>query len=94
MKRFKKPKTGTVTLSSKDIQKMKMEITESAVGTASLLYLTSMVDEFKMDYEDVKKVFVRATRYARYLDEHLATMKDLANSLEKDTGIKINWRHL
>ena len=92
MKRFKQPKQGTVTLSAKDLKALKMDITENAVGTASLLYLTSMKDEFGWGYEEIKRVFLRATRYAKYLDDHVATMKDLANTLEKDTGVKVKWR--
>ena len=92
MKRVKKPKQKTITISEKDLAKIKAEITDVAVGTASLLYLTAMKDEFGYGIEETEKVFVRAERYAKYLDNHLATMEDLANTLEKDTGIKIIWR--
>jgi hypothetical protein len=51
-----------------------------------------MKDEFGYEFEEVERVFVRATRYARYIEEHVASMKDLAKTLEKDTGIKIKWR--
>ena len=93
VKRVKKPKQGTVTLSAKDLRQLKEEVTEKAVGTASLLYLVSMKDEFGWGFDECEKVFLRATRYAKYLDNHLAKMKDLADSLEKDTGIKVKyWR--
>lgn len=92
MKRVKKPKPNKVTLTAKEIVKLKQEITDIAIGTSSLLYLTAMKDEFGFGYEEVKRVFVRAERYAKYLDGHMATMDDLAKTLEKDTGIKIKWR--
>lgn len=92
MKRSKKPKGGTVTLTVKDINKIKKDVTDTAVGTASLLYMVAMKDEFGFGFDEVAKVFVRATRYSRYIDDHVATMKDLADTLEKDTGIKIKWR--
>ena len=92
MKRVKKPKPNKVTLTAKEIVKLKQEITDIAIGTSSLLYLTAMKDEFGFGYEEVKRVFVRAERYAKYLDGHMATMEDLAKTLEKDTGIKIKWR--
>lgn len=92
MKRVKKPKPNKVTLTAKEIAKLKQEVTEEAVGTASLLYMTAMKDEFGYEFEEVERVFVRATRYARYIEEHVASMKDLAKTLEKDTGIKIKWR--
>lgn len=92
MKRFKKPKQGTVTLSVKDLERIKTEATDEAVGTASLLYLVSIKDEFGFGLDEMEKVFIRATRYARYIDEHVASMKDLAKDLEKATGVKIKWR--
>lgn len=92
MKRVKKPKQKKIQLSAKDIKQIKNEVTEIAIGTSALLYLTAMKDEFGFGIEETEKVFVRAERYAKYLDNHLATMEDLANTLEKDTGIKIIWR--
>ena len=92
MKRFKKPKTEKVTLTARDINAIKRDVTETAVGTASLLYMVAFKDEFGMGLEELKKVYVRATRYARYLDDHVVAMKNLADDLEKDTGIKIKWR--
>lgn len=92
MKRFKKPKNKTVTLNAKTLQKIKNEVTDEAVCKATLLYLVSMKDEFNYGYEEVERVFIRANRYAEYIDDKVATMKTLAESLEKNTGIKIEWR--
>lgn len=92
MKRFKKPKTGTITLSVSDIKKIKKEVTEEAVGTSTLLYLEAAKDELGLDFDKVRDVFVRASRYARHMDDHVITMTDLAKDLEKDTGIRIKWR--
>lgn len=92
MKRVKKPKTQKIPMTAKELDAIRKEVTEEAVGTASLLYMTAMKDEFGYEFEEVERVFVRATRYARYIEEHVASMKDLAKTLEKDTGIKIKWR--
>ena len=92
MKRFKKPKTGSITVSGKELLKIKQEITDTAVGTASLLYMVAAKDEFGFTFEDIEKLFVRATRYAEYIDDHVISMKNLADDLEKETGIKIKWR--
>lgn len=92
MKRVKKPKPNKITMTEKELQKLTEKVNEEAVGTASLLYMTAMKDEFGYEFEEVERVFVRATRYARYIEEHVASMKDLAKTLEKDTGIKIKWR--
>lgn len=92
MKRFKKPKQEKVTLTQKDIYEIKKDVTETAVGTASLLYMVSCKDEFGFGYDEIEKLFMRATRYARYLDDHAVEMKDLAKDLEKNTGIKVRWK--
>ena len=92
MKRFKKPKNGTVTLSNKDLLRIKKEVTDTATGTITLLYLLAMKDELGLDYDDLEKVFIRATRYSGYIDEKLTDLRTVAKILEKDTGIKINWR--
>lgn len=92
MKRFKQPKPNRVSLSDKDLRKMKEEITDYAVGTASLLYMEAIRDEFGFGMDDIEKVFIRASRYAKYIDEHVVSMKTLADDLEKNTGIRIKWR--
>ena len=92
MKRVKKPKSQKIPMTAKELDAIRKEITEEAVGTASLLYMTAMKDEFGFGLDDVTRVFKRAERYAEYLNSHMAEMEDLAETLEKDTGIKIKWR--
>lgn len=92
MKRFKKPKAGTITLSVSDIKKIKQEVTDIATGTVMLLFLEAAKDELNLDFEQLKAVFLRAERYGKYLDDKLVPMKQMAEDLYKDTGIKIKWR--
>ena len=92
MKRVKKPKPNKKTMTEKELAKLIVNATEDAVAKASMLYLTAMKDEFGFGLDDVTRVFKRAERYAEYLNSHMAEMKDLAETLEKDTGIKITWR--
>ncbi len=93
MKRVKKPKQKTIQLTEKAIEKMKLDATDKAVAKASLLYMVAMKDEFGYGIDEITKVYVRASRYALYLDSHLAEMEDLAKTLKKDTGITIRWRN-
>lgn len=87
MKRFKKPKKNH-TLTPAEIK----DIGDRSVGMAALLYMTAMKDEFDMSMEDLTKIFVRASRYAEYLDAKLVDMQNIADDLYKSTGIKITWR--
>ena len=93
VKRVKKPKQKTIQLTEKAIEKIKLDATDKAVAKASLLYMVAMKDEFGYGIDEITKVYVRASRYALYLDSHLAEMEDLAKTLEKDTGITIRWRN-
>ena len=100
MKRFKKPKQKTVTLTEKDLNRLEKEYIKTleeakrkavtdASAMAMMLYLVAAKDELKLSFEQLRDTYVRADRYARYLDEHLVEMKDLKENLEKDTGIKV-----
>lgn len=92
MKRFKPPRGKKITMSVKEFNKKIEEAVDTAVGNAGLLYMVAMKDEYGYSDEDIEKVFVRAERYTNYLKEKEIDLKDLAETLTKDTGIKIEWR--
>lgn len=92
MKRFKQPKSKKVTMTVKEFNKVIEEAVDTAVGNAGLLYMVAMKDEYGYTDEQIEKVFVRAERYTSYLKEKEIALKDLADTLTKDTGIKIEWR--
>lgn len=88
MKRFKQPKTA-VTMSKKDIRRLKKEIADETTEKAMLLILAAAVDTVGMTERQVIDTFVTADRYAGYIDDHLARLLDLQKTIEKGTGIKM-----
>lgn len=88
MKRFKQPKTA-VTMSKKDIQRLKKDIADETTEKAMLLILAAAVDTVGMTESQVVNTFMTAERYAGYIDDHLARLLDLQKTIEKGTGIKM-----
>lgn len=88
MKRFKQPKTA-VTMSKKDIRRLKKDIADETTEKAMLLILAAAVDTVGMTERQVIDTFVTADRYAGYIDDHLARLLDLQKTIEKGTGIKM-----
>ena len=88
MKRFKQPKTA-VTMSKKDIRRLKKDIADETTEKAMLLILAAAVDTVGMTDKQVIDTFVTADRYAGYIDDHLARLRDLQKTIEKGTGIKM-----
>ena len=88
MKRFKKPKTA-VTISKKDIRRLKKDIADETTEKAMLLILAAAVDTVGMTEKQVIDTFMTADRYAGYIDDHIARMLDLQKTIEKGTGIKM-----
>lgn len=92
MKRFKQPKSKKITMTVKEYKEVIEQAVETAVQNAGLLYMVAMKDEYGFTDEDIEKVFARAERYTNYLKDKEIDLKDLAETLTKDTGIKIEWR--
>lgn len=88
MKRFKQPKTA-VTMSKKDIRRIKKDIADETTEKAMLLILAAAVDTVGMTEKQVIDTFMTAERYAVYIDYHLARLLDLQKTIEKGTGIKM-----
>lgn len=85
MKRAKKPKQRgqTYLVSEKQLERIKSKVTDDVTKKALLLFLAAAADE------QVCNVFETANRYGRYIDEHLAKIQQLQETIEKGTGIKI-----
>lgn len=88
MKRFKQPKTA-VTLSKKDLNRMKKELSAEITEKAMLLILAAAINVVGMTEDQVIKTYQTASRYAGYLDDHLAGLIDLQKTIEKGTGLKL-----
>ena len=71
----KKPKSNQVRMTAKEIDRLKKDVTKSAVDKSVLLILAA--------------IMVRTNRYAGYIDDHLVKLKDIQASIEKSTGIKL-----
>ena len=79
MKRFKKPKQETIALTQRDIKAIKKEVTETAVGTSSLLYMVACKDEFGFGYDEIEKLGATEGEVKKALDTYL----DRANKLRE-----------
>ena len=78
-----------MTMSKKDIQRLKKNIADEATEKAMLLILAAAVDTVGMTEKQVIDTFMTAERYAGYIDDHLARLRDLQKTIEKGTGIKM-----
>ena len=91
MKRAKKPKQRgqKYLVSEKQLERIKSKVTDDVTKKALLLFLAAAADEIGLTDEPVCNVFETANRYGRYIDEHLAKIQQLQETIEKGTGIKI-----
>lgn len=91
MKRANKPKQRgqKYLVSEKQLERIKSKVTNDATNKALLLFLAAAADEIGLTDEQVCNVFETANRYGRYIDEHLVKIRQLQETIEKGTGIKI-----
>ena len=92
MHRAKKPKNKNITLTESKIEKIKTEVTKSAVSKASLLMMMAARDELNLDDEQICAVMIRMDRYAVYVDDKIVKLKDIQAMIEKNTGLKLEGR--
>ena len=85
MKRTKPKKQKNVTIRESDIKKLQKD----AIDKACLIFLAAMVDEIGCTEEQMCNTMERTQRYACYIDQHIAQMSDIRNTIEKNTGIKM-----
>ena len=92
MKRFKPPKTA-VSLSRKELNRIKAEIASDTTEKAMLLILAATADTIDMTDDQVCEVYETAKQYGEYIDTHLVRIIDVQNTIEKRTGIKLKgWK--
>lgn len=85
MKQKRRPK---VALSEKQIKKLKEEVTILASRKALILSAAAMADELDLNDEQIGKVAKRMERYAEHLEKHRLRINEVAEIIEKETGIK------
>lgn len=87
MKRAKKPKQERVTLKRSEL----MEMCNEQVRKAFLLMATAAADELDLDEDQLTAIAERSARYAEYIDDHVIRLKEVADILEKNAGIRWRW---
>lgn len=85
----KKPKSNQVRMTAKEIDRLKKDVTKSAVDKSVLLILAAATDELHLTDDQLAAIMIRTNRYAGYIDDHLVKLKDIQASIEKSTGIKL-----
>lgn len=85
MKQKRRPK---VELSEKQIKRLKEQISMDASKRTLILSVAAMVDELDLNDEQIGKVAKRMDRYAEHLEKHRLRINEVAEIIEKETGIK------
>lgn len=74
-------------LTESQLRKEKRRAAQDATGRAMMLMLLAAQDELDLDEQTCEEILVRAGRYAKHYDEHLIRMQDIAEAMEKQTGL-------
>lgn len=85
----RKKNGGKIQITQRQLGRIKSEISKQATELAWLLTLAAVSDEVGLTDEQICNSAVRIDRYATYIDEHLAQLRDIKNTIEKNTGIKL-----
>ena len=94
MKRVKKKKPDVrvkYTLSEKQLQKVKNEVTAEAVAKTGLLYLAALAEK-GWDEDQIAELFEDVARYAKYVDDHIIKIRQVQEIIERKTGIVVKWK--
>ena len=89
MKRAKKPKKKPVTMTTTQVEKLKDEVRRDVLDKMCLLILAAVSDTVKVTDEELCEIMTRTNRYAGYIGKHAVQMKDIQNTIEKGTGVKL-----
>lgn len=84
-KKTRRPKIG---LSEKQIKRLKEDVSAQACGRTLVLSVAAMADELGLSDEQIASVAKRLDRYAGYLEEHTVRLNEVADVIERKTGIK------
>lgn len=83
----KKKSNPSVTVTAKQLERIKRETAKAVTDKACLVVLAATVDELGLDEDQLCRIMERTDRYARYIDDHIAKMEDIKKTIEKSTGI-------
>jgi hypothetical protein len=77
-------------ISEKQLDKIKYEVSKEATQKACLLCVGAMADTLKLNEDQICEVSEDITRWAMNLEEHILTLNNIADIIEKRTGIKFS----
>lgn len=77
-----------IALSQKQIKRLKEKISMDASKRTLILPVAAMADELDLNDEQIGKVAKRMDRYAEHLEKHRLRINEVAEIIEKETGIK------
>ena len=78
-------------LTEPQLRKEKKKAAKDATDSTMLIMLLAAQDELKLSEDQCEAVLVRAGRYASYYEDHLVRMRDIAETMEKQTGMKLSF---
>lgn len=78
-------------VSEKQLNKIKEELSAEAVTKTGMLYLAALAER-GWDEDQIVELFETIQRYAQYIDEHLIRIRDVQQTIETRTGIKMRGR--
>ena len=90
MKRVNKKRDVRVkyTLSDKQLNKIKAEVTSEAVVKTGMLYLVALAEK-GWDEDQIVDLFETISRYTQYLDDKVVKIKEIQDVIERRTGMTI-----
>lgn len=78
-------------VSEKQLNKIKEELSAEAVTKTGMLYLAALAER-GWNEDQIVELFETIQRYAQYIDDHLIRIRDVQQTIETRTGIKMRGR--
>lgn len=90
MKRVNKKRDVRVkyTLSDKQLDKIKAEVTSEAVTKTGMLYLAALAEKGWTE-DQIVDLFETISRYTKYTEDKVLKLKEVQNIIERRTGMTI-----
>ena len=79
------------TLSDKQLNKIKAEVTNEAVVKTGMLYLVALAEK-GWNEDQIVELFETVSRYAQYIDDNIVKINQVQEIIERKTGIKVKWK--
>ena len=76
------------TLSDKQLDKIKAEVTKEAVTKTGMLYLVALAEK-GWNEDQIVDLFETISRYTNYIDDKVLKIKEVQEIIERRTGITI-----